>query len=402
MIRFPLVPDAARTALSGTVAADIDDDGILERYARVVWSHVAEPGDGAAGSLIAASGALGALRRVLADTAQATAIPGEYGKALKRWGPRLDPVGVDTALRTAQRRQVRIVTGSDDAWPSQLDDLGSHAPFVLWVRGDAGALARLRPSIAVVGARAATSYGDHVARELSADLAGTGIPIVSGAAYGIDGSAHRAALAVGGTTVAVLAGGVERAYPAGHTQMIEAIARDGVVISEVPCGSVPTKWRFLQRNRLIAALSDATVVVEAGWRSGSLNTAGHAAALARGLGAVPGPVTSAASAGCHRLLREFGAQCITSGADARELLGLDGPPVSPAEGDGDAGSRPRTDDSTRVRDALSSRARRDATDVAQRSGMAVEAVEAHLGLLLLQGEVERDSRGWRLVVGPSR
>lgn len=116
--------------------------------------------------------------------------------------------------------------------------------------------------------------------------------MVSGAAFGIDGAAHRAALLAGGTTIAVLAGGVDRPYPRAHTHMLDRIAATGAVISEVPCGSEPTKWRFLQRNRVIAALGDATVVVEAGHRSGALNTAGHAAAMSRPLGAVPGPVTS--------------------------------------------------------------------------------------------------------------
>ena len=165
------------------------------------------------------------------------------------------------------------------------------------------------------------------------------------------------------------------------------------MVSEVPCGSAPTKWRFLQRNRLIAALSAATVVVEAGWRSGSLNTAAHAAALSRGLGAVPGPITSAASAGTHRLLREFGAQCITSAADIRELLGV---AVETAHLSSDGDSKPRTDDATRVRDALSTRAWRGSDDLARRAGMAREDVEAILGLMLLEGRVVRSSGGWRL------
>ena len=151
--------------------------------------------------------------------------------------------------------------------------------------------------------------------------AASGAVIVSGGAYGIDGAAHRAALGVGGATVALLAGGVDRAYPQGHQQLLRTIAASGAVVSEVPCGTAPTKWRFLSRNRIIAALSDATVVIEAGWRSGSLNTAGHAAALGRPLGAVPGPVTSAASAGCHRLLREYDARCVTTAAEVRELWG---------------------------------------------------------------------------------
>ncbi len=249
-------------------------------------------------------------------------------------------------------------------------------------------------SIALVGARAATGYGEHVAVELAADLVGRGATIVSGAAYGIDGAAHRAAMSAGGMTVALLAGGADRPYPAGHTELIGRIAASGAVVSEVPCGSTPTKWRFLQRNRLIAALSEATVVVEAGSRSGSLNTAGHAAALARPLGAVPGPVTSAASAGCHRLLREFDARCVTNADEVMELIGaapatlFDMPP---------GGSSDHTDDTTRVTDAMSFRSWRETTDIARRCGLSSSDVAAILGLLALGGEVERGTAGWRRV-----
>lgn len=242
-----------------------------------------------------------------------------------------------------------------------------------------------------MGARAATPYGVQVAGEIAGDLAVGGATIVSGAAIGIDAAAHRACLAVDGVTIAVLAGGVDKAYPSGHAGLLTDVSRRGVVVSEVPCGTAPTKWRFLQRNRLIAALSDATVVVEAGWRSGSLNTAGHAAALGRALGAVPGPVTSAASAGCHRILREYDGRCITSAEDVREMLGWSnqaGPAVA-VEGDG------RTDDATRVLDALSTRSPRNVAEIARRSGVAGEEVSAWLGLLALDGRVVSDERGWR-------
>jgi DNA processing protein len=236
-----------------------------------------------------------------------------------------------------------------------------------------------------------------VAAEFAAELAGRGVTIVSGGAYGVDGCAHRAALGAGGTTIAVMAGGVERAYPAGHADLFERVAARGAVISEVPCGGAPTKWRFLARNRVIAALSGVTVVVEAGTRSGSLNTAGHAAALGRSIGAVPGPVTSASSVGCHRLLREFDARCVT---DANEVLELLDPGTlfyaAPCRtGSGGSGAPP-TDDTMRVRDALSRRSRRPVEDVARRAGMAVSDVETRLGLLLLSGEVNRDAEGWRL------
>jgi DNA processing protein len=287
---------------------------------------------------------------------------------------------------------VGLVIPGDEHWPAALGDLGAHGPICLWVRGDTSALSRLEPSVALVGARAATSYGEHVTSELAAELAGSGIPIISGAAYGIDGVAHRAALAVGGQTVALLAGGADRPYPAGHAQLIERISTHGVVVSEVPCGAAPTRWRFLQRNRIIAALSTATVVVEAGWRSGSLNTAGHAAQLGRALGAVPGPITSAASAGTHRLLREYAATCVTSADDVRDMLGIaTGGSTYVADG------RPDTDQSSRVRDALSARVWRDAADLARRSGLSVGEVEGVLGLLRLDGVAESGSSGWRLL-----
>ncbi|WP_127474666.1 DNA-processing protein DprA [Microbacterium sulfonylureivorans] len=394
MTVFDLSPSTARRALGDLLAPEASDAVAVERYATVVWCHLVEPGDSVAGRLVAERGATGALRAVLAGDAGGVVGGGEFSAARRRWMPRLSADAVTDGLRGAAKARAVLVARGDAEWPAQLDDLGAHAPICLWVRGDPSHLTRLAPSVAIVGARAATSYGDHVALELAADLAASGIPVVSGGAYGVDGAAHRAVLAVGGLTVALLAGGVDRAYPAGHTDLIERIAGSGAVVSEVPCGSTPTKWRFLQRNRLIAALADATVVVEAGWRSGSLNTAGHAAALSRGLGAVPGPITSAASAGTHRLLREYDALCITSAADIREMLGL-------GAGDGavpSADGRARTDDTTRVRDALSPRAWRDAGDVARRAGMAADDVEAILGLLHLEGAVTRGPSGWRMVL----
>ncbi|QBR74269.1 DNA-processing protein DprA [Microbacterium sediminis] len=249
-------------------------------------------------------------------------------------------------------------------------------------------LPQYRREAAIVGARAATSYGEHVATELAGDLALEGVAVVSGAAYGIDGAAHRAALREGGLTVAVLAGGVDRVYPAGHAHLLARIAETGAVISEVAPGTAPTKFRFLQRNRLIAALSGATVVVEAGWSSGSLNTASHAASLARPIGAVPGSITSAQSAGCHRLLREYGAVCVTCAADVGELLGLAGDAGAPSPI-----ADPRL---VRVADALGTRVWRTAEELAVSSGLAIDDVEAALGTLALEGRAEREGAAWRL------
>jgi DNA processing protein len=364
-----------------------------DRVARVAWSCLIEPGDRVAGALVRARGAAEAWEIAEREPrpgelgALAGVDPGEARAALDRWRPRRGGDVLDDAVRRARRNDVTVVTPHDEIWPIALDDLGDHAPLCLWVRGEAQRLGRPSPSVAVVGARAATSYGEHVAAEIAAGLAHVGIAVVSGAAYGIDGAAHRAALSAGGPTFAFLAGGCDRSYPSGHADLLDRIAAAGVVVSEVPCGAAPTKWRFLQRNRLIAAISGATVVVEAGLRSGSLNTAGHAAALGRPIGAVPGPVTSAASAGTHRLLREFDAVCVTNVAEVRELLGEDA----------DVGIRilDRASEHIRVLDALSDRTDRSAEQIAARSGMAVTEVEAALGTLMLEGRAEPVGEGWR-------
>ncbi|WP_141990563.1 DNA-processing protein DprA [Rhodoglobus vestalii] len=211
-----------------------------------------------------------------------------------------------------------LITPEHPHWPTRMNDLGINAPFALWVRGNSEILIDDKTT-AIVGARAATGYGEHITMEITAGLVERGHTIASGAAYGIDGMAHRAALASGGRTIAYLAGGVDRFYPSGHDALLGRIVEHGVVVSELPCGAMPTRWRFLQRNRLIAANSATVVVTEAGWRSGSLNTASHAAALGRPVGAVPGPVTSAASAGCHRLIRESRATLITNTEEAATL-----------------------------------------------------------------------------------
>lgn len=377
------------------VAVLSDGGSPEERAARAAWSVVAEPGDGVAGALIGELGAAEALRFAVATSSEDRAVAGAseqargaIAEARARWKPRADPRAVRDALVAATHVGARLVVPGDATWPSRLADLGVHAPAALWVRGDPAHLVAGR-AVSVVGARAATAYGEHVAAELAGDLAAGSAVVVSGGAYGIDGAAHRAALGTGGVTVAFLAGGVDRAYPAGHQQLFARITTTGTVVSELPCGAAPTKWRFLARNRLIAALGDATVVVEAGWRSGSLNTAGHAAALGRPLGAVPGPVTSAASAGCHRLMREYDARCVTSAAEVRELAGYEST---------DAYDPERPDhDRTRLLDALSPRSRRSVMDLARRSGLSQARVTALLGILSLEGIVAGEENGWRRV-----
>lgn len=375
--------DAATAALAGI---DLEHEvDVIDTYARLCWSVLSEPGDGSAGDLISRFGAAGALQIALSDADD------EWAAARARWKPREDAGAVGRSLDAGRRSGATLLVPSDSRWPGRLDDLGAHAPHVLWLRGDPAPL-RDAPTVAIVGARAATPYGEAVAAELAAELAASGVVVVSGAAYGIDGAAHRAALSADGRTVAFLAGGVDRAYPRGHEGLLSSIATTGAVVSETPCGAAPTKWRFLSRNRLIAGLADVVVVVEAGHRSGSLNTAAHGAQLGRALGAVPGPVTSAASAGSHRVLREFDGVCITSAADVRELLGHHALVGESAKNDA------RTDESTRLFDALSSRTGRETDEVARRAGFSSTEAQALLGLAELEGRAARDGEGrWRAV-----
>jgi DNA processing protein len=398
---------ASAVAVDGDAA--VDDSLAAEIFARASWTGIAEPGDSVAGVLVSTLGPVQALtslvdgwtvERVAAATVDAGAdsvSARDLALAFDRWRPRLVSNAVITALRQAARVSARLILPTDELWPAAVDELGRHGPIALWVRGIDAALESLGTSIALVGARAATGYGEHMAMEFGAGLSDRGVAVVSGAAYGIDGMVHRAALASGGLTVAFLAGGVDRFYPSGHDALLGRIATVGAVVSELPCGSPPTKWRFLQRNRLIAASSVATVVVEAGHRSGSLNTAAHAASLGRPLGAVPGPVTSPSSAGCHRLIREFDAQCITSVDEVLELAA--GLAAGETQTELDLGPATASDrrppEQVRVLDALSARSARTTTDIARRAGLATSATEGVLGLLALDGVAVEGDAGWR-------
>lgn len=328
--------DTEFAPLVRAVAGDHQHDEIEVRFARAVWTVIAGPGDGVAGELIAKLGPVAALEAVeaadivdLLSDVDSGFSEKEIGDAAQGWRTKLRPGDVTAALSKAGRFGIQLIVPGDDSWPVGLDDLGVRAPFALWLRGNTSTLASASHSIALIGARAATGYGEHVAMEASAGLVDRGYTIVSGAAYGIDGIAHRAALASSGQTIAILAGGVDRFSPSGHEALLTRIVDEGAVVSELPCGAAPTLARFLQRNRLIAAMTQATVVLEAGYRSGALSTAGHAEALGRPLGAVPGPVTSAASAGCHRLIRDFGAICVTNADEMAELA----PATQPVEGE---------------------------------------------------------------------
>ena len=368
---------------------DHDRDQIEARFARAAWSGIAEPGDRDAGLVIERLGAAGALAALIegvtADALSFDDLPAAAARqALDRWMPRLTPPVFLQWLRQAARYGARLTIPGDELWPTGFADLQYQAPIALWTRGRDEALASLGRSIALVGARAATGYGEHITMEASAGLVDRGFAIVSGAAYGIDGMAHRSALASRGHTIAFLAGGVDRFYPSGHDALLTRIVEHGVVASELPCGSAPTRWRFLQRNRLIAAASLGTVVLEAGWRSGSLNTAHHANDVGRPVGAVPGPVTSAASAGCHKLIRDQLATLVTTADEMAEIVG----PITVHE----AEFHPR--ENTRLLDALSTRAPRNPDDIAARSGLTLAETQAELGRLEIEGVVRATERGW--------
>lgn len=292
-----------------------------ERSARVVLATVSEPGDAITGRLLASLGAVATVRLAASASTPSRVDRVEVDLWRFRMAPRLSVESARRALADTERLGLRVLVPGEDMWPEGLADLREHAPVALWVKGDAALVsAPVRDRVAIIGARAATGYGEHLAMTLTDDLTRAGRQIVSGGAYGIDATAHRAALVAGGATIAVLAGGLDRPYPSGNRTLLERIGETGLLMSELPPAAVPTRWRFLQRNRLLAALSGVVVVVEAGYRSGALNTAEHATALGRPVGAVPGPVTSAASAGCHRLLREGVASIVTDAQDIDALL----------------------------------------------------------------------------------
>lgn len=289
-----------------------------ERTARVILAVASEPADSVTGRMVRMVGATETVARVVADEPP----PGPDGDTWqRRLAPRINVEQIRRVLADTERHGLRVLIPGDEEWPAGVDALGDRTPVVLWAKGDTSLLgAPMWDRVTVTGARAATGYGEHVAMELAHAAVSDTRQIVSGGAYGIDGMAHRATLASGGSTIAVMAGGLDRLYPAGHTELLARVGRDGLLLSELPPGAAPTKWRFMQRGRLLAALSGAVVVAEAGYRSGALHTAAQAVELRRPVGAVPGPITSAASAGCHRLLHDGLASVITGYDDIRALL----------------------------------------------------------------------------------
>jgi DNA processing protein len=362
-----------------------------ERVARAGLSRVAEPDNTWVRPLIDAVGAVDTWQLVR------TADPALPARVRATTAPRLAGHDPERDLARAGSVGARLVCPGDDEWPAAVDDLAmlGSAPIALWVRGTASLAATAR-SVAIVGSRAATAYGKHVADEIAGDLGERGWSTVSGAAVGIDAAAHWATLATGTPTVAVLACGVDVAYPKEHRDLLRRIAAAGAVVSESPPGCSPMRHRFLVRNRLLAAQSVGTGVVEAATRSGALNTVRSALKLGRHAMAVPGPVTSAMSGGCHQLLREPGPVLVTNAGEVLDLVGRIGADLAP-----------RQQGPVVVRDQLGDEARRviEATPVrryvtpdriAVAASMPAVRVASLLNQLCAQGLVEVSDEGFRL------
>lgn len=300
--------------------ASIAEQVAGERAARMVLSMIAPPDDQVTGHVLAQVGGVETLRLLESDDP----IPkmSRAGALLwrERLAGRLDP-DLPEQVAAAARQGISTLIPSDRGWPTGLNDLGIRAPFVLWTKGASSLLtSSLRERVTITGARAATDYGMQVASDLAGNLADDERVIVAGGGFGIEGAAHRGALAQGGHTVTVLAGGVDRAYPSAHRELLERIGDVGLLVSEVPPGTAPSRERFVARGRLLAALSGVTVIPEASVRSGAMRTATHAYALRRGVGAVPGPVTSVTSAGPHELVKRGIASMVTTTSDVTVLL----------------------------------------------------------------------------------
>jgi DNA processing protein len=364
-------------------------------------NFLADPGDKALNRLLGlrqATEILAAItdedvaRRVIGSARKQ--VPG-LGRALQRWRARLELLPTVARLASWEAAGLRLTCPGDPEWPTQLDELGDTVPLLLWVRGSIDLRYACLSAVSVVGSRAASGYGSHVATEMAATLAERGFTVVSGGAYGIDSAAHRGALAADGLTVAVLASGLNYGYPRGHHDLFAAVAARGALVSECPPDRAPTRPGFLVRNRIIAALSRGTVVVEAALRSGALATARHAHELRRPLMAVPGPVTSDQSAGCHELIRESAALCVTGARDVIEHVS----PIGTGLGDprfGPAVPRDHLDPVTAaVLEAVPVRGGRGPASIAVLAGVDLDTALRCLGLLAAAGFVQRCDQGWR-------
>lgn len=366
------------------------------RLARAYLARVAEPPSAALAAFIRQLGPVAAAEAV--RTGDCPPVIAAATSARRH----LDLAHAD--LEAGARFGARLIIPEDDEWPAwallPLDtgvdpENRKASPLALWAQGTTRLDDASDYAVAIVGSRASTGYGENVAGEFAYALAERQLAIFSGAAYGIDGAAHRGALAAAGTTVAVLGCGVDIAYPAGHVSLLKKIAeRGGIVVSEYPPGTPPARHRFLVRNRLIAALSQGTLVVEAGRRSGARNTACTAVGLGKQVMAVPGPISSSTSLGCHDLIRNSMATLVASVDEVLEIVGRLGTFAPEA-------ARPRrpTDglgtEALRVHDALNKREGKSVQQVSADSGVEISRVRALLPQIEMEGLAECVESGWR-------
>lgn len=357
-----------------------------ERLARAALCHYSMPGNSKVQGWIDRDGA-----------EKAWAIAQDHEKQAARLS-QVDPI---KDLQRLQAVGGRLLCPGDDEWPNALEVLSIHQdptkaglPYALWVRGKGNLAELTEHSVSMVGSRAATDYGSYVASTIASELVPRGWSVISGGAHGIDAAAHRGSLAADGVTIAVLANGVDIAYPAAHDLLFGRIMEKGCIISELPPGLGVRREQFLHRNRIIAALSEATVVVEAGARSGALSTARHAMRLLREVFAVPGPITSAMSAGCHELLREGYARLVTSAEEIAAELG----PLAPMQPKlGQVTERDQLELIARqVLDGFPPYSASSPVEIAEASGLAFTTVVIELEGLLEAGFVEIASGGFRL------
>lgn len=376
------------------------------RVARIVLAHAAEPGRRDLGELVRSVGPVAALELVHTGS-----LPPSLHEVVAARLSTLDPVADATrATDLATRIGARIITPEDEQWPARIEDLvristqgantierDTDPPHAIWLRGQASLREACERAVAIVGSRASTGYGDHVAADLAYGLAERGWTVISGGAFGIDAAAHRGALAASGLTIAVLAGGVEKAYPPAHHLLFDRITDSGLLLSEWPPGTNPHRHRFLVRNRLIAALAAGTVLVEANLRSGARFTLRRTRQLNRMAMVVPGPVTSAMSTGAHEELRaEQPTTLVTRVDQVLEAIGRIGSDLA-VQGQAEPAGRDALSILQRqVLDGVRPRKLLSAEQIAAAVGVPARHVRATMPALQRAGFVTAEGAGYRL------
>ena len=363
----------------------IDDELVLST---LTWNVLVEPGDRISGMLRLQLGNVNALEKVLRQdlSPEAGVSSSDLASAYDRWLPRYSADLPNQLLLKAKKSDSQLLLPTDDLWPRALNSLGAHAPVALWFRGNLKNFGQLSRSVAVVGSRTCSNYGQRVTADVVSQLVSNQAAVVSGGALGVDSIAHQVTLSRAGLTVAVMAGSLDRLYPSSNLQMFDEISHSGLLISEMAPGSNPTRWRFLQRNRLIAALTQALIVTEAGWRSGSINSANHAALLNRRVFAIPGHIDNPASAGCNRLIRDQQAEILLDPEDIPVELGWRKPKTASISALGDL--------EVRAFDALTNK-EQSVESLVVSSGLSIYELRIALGGLEMAELAMRTSgNGW--------